>query len=86
MAMAKEEKNVSFEQALAQLEQIVSAIEGGQVGLEESLAKYEQGMALVKKCRTLLESAEKRIEMISQTDSGLTTAPLEDTADVPKPE
>ncbi len=84
--MAKEEKNVSFEQALAQLEQIVSAIEGGQVGLEESLAKYEQGMALVKKCRTLLESAEKRIEMISQTDSGLTTAPLEDTADVPKPE
>ncbi|MEI7766651.1 MAG: exodeoxyribonuclease VII small subunit [Phycisphaerae bacterium] len=84
--MAKEEKNVSFEQALAQLEQIVSAIEGGQVGLEESLAKYEQGMALVKKCRTLLESAEKRIEMISQTDSGLTTAPLEETADTSKPE
>jgi len=84
--MAKEEKNVSFEQALAQLEQIVSAIEGGQVGLEESLAKYEQGMALVKKCRILLESAEKRIEMISQTDSGLTTAPLEETADTSKPE
>lgn len=84
--MAKEEKNVSFEQALAQLEQIVSAIEGGQVGLEESLAKYEQGMALVKKCRTLLESAEKRIEMISQTDSGLTTAPLEEATETSKPE
>lgn len=74
--MAKEPA-LTFEQSVAQLEQIVAAIESGQIGLEESLARYEQGMALVKRCRTILDSAEKRIEQLSETKEGLKAEPLE---------
>lgn len=68
--MAKEEK-LSFEESVAKLEEIVAAIESGQIGLEESLAKYEQGMALVKRCRGILDSAEKRIEQLSEGKEGV---------------
>jgi exodeoxyribonuclease VII small subunit len=68
--MAKE-ANLSFEESVAKLEEIVAAIESGQIGLEESLAKYEQGMALVKRCRGILDSAEKRIEQLSETKEGV---------------
>lgn len=73
----KETEPQTFEQAVAQLEQIVAAIESGQIGLEESLARYEQGMALVKHCRGILDRAEKRIELLTQTEQGLTAQPLE---------
>ena len=76
----KDQEPLSFEQAVGQLEQIVAAIESGQIGLEESLARYEQGMELVKHCRGILDRAEKRIELLSQTEQGLTAAPL-DVAD-----
>ncbi len=77
--MAKENPSiaVSFEQSVAQLEQIVAAIESGQIGLEESLAKYEQGMALVKRCRGILDCAEKRIEQLTETKEGLKGEALE---------
>lgn len=73
----KEEKALSFEEAVGQLEQIVSAIETGQIGLEESLAKYEQGMELVKHCRGVLDRAEKRIEVLTQSAQGLSAQPLD---------
>lgn len=73
----KEDKALSFEEAVGQLEQIVAAIEAGQIGLEESLAKYEQGMEFVKHCRGILDRAEKRIEVLTQTPQGLTAQPLD---------
>jgi exodeoxyribonuclease VII small subunit len=76
--MAREtQKPQTFEESVAQLEQIVAAIESGQIGLEESLAKYEQGMDLVKKCRSILDRAEKRIEQLTQTADGLSAEPLD---------
>ena len=76
--MAKENpKPQTFEESVAQLEQIVAAIESGQIGLEESLAKYEQGMDLVKKCRSILDRAEKRIEQLTQSADGLSAEPLD---------
>jgi exodeoxyribonuclease VII small subunit len=75
--MAKEEKPKTFEESVADLEKIVAAIESGQIGLEESLAKYEQGMELVKKCRGILDRAEKRIEQLTQTADGLCAQPLD---------
>ena len=74
--MAKE-KTPTFEESVAQLEQIVSAIESGQIGLEDSLAKYEQGMALVKRCRGILDSAEKRIEQLTETKEGVNAEVLD---------
>ncbi len=67
----------TFEESVAQLEQIVAAIESGQIGLEESLAKYEQGMALVKRCRAILDSAEKRIEQLTETKEGVKAEKLD---------
>ena len=75
--MAKEEKPKTFEESVAALEQIVAAIESGQIGLEESLAKYEQGMELVKKCRGILDRAEKRIEQLTQKGEELSAEPLD---------
>ena len=80
MAKKDESKTVSFEEALAQLEQIVGAIESGQIGLEESLAKYEQGMALVKRCRGILDRAEKRIEILNQSGDTLAAEPLDEAS------
>lgn len=74
--MAKKEpddsQKLTFEQAQAQLEKIVNDIEQGRIPLEQSIEKYEQGMKLIKHCRTILEQAEKKIETISkemQSDS-----------------
>jgi len=74
--MAKKEpddsQKLTFEQAQAQLEKIVNDIEQGRIPLEQSIEKYEQGMRLIKHCRTILEQAEKKIETISkemQSDS-----------------
>jgi len=71
----------NFEDALAELEQIVADIESGQVGLEESLVRYERGTFLIQHCRGVLNSAEKQIELLSKTaEGGLASAPM-DTAD-----
>lgn len=59
---------MSFEQAITTLTEIVAKIERGEVPLQESLDQYEKGMALIKHCRTLLQTAEKRIEVVSQSD------------------
>ncbi len=56
---------LSFEEALAQLEAIVEKIEGGEVGLESALAEYERGVALLKRCREVLERAEQKVEELS---------------------
>jgi exodeoxyribonuclease VII small subunit len=69
----------SFEDALAELEQILSKIEGGEVALEESLAKYERGTFLIRHCRNILGAAEKQIELLSKSeDGGIQTEPMSD--------
>jgi exodeoxyribonuclease VII small subunit len=56
----------SFEDAMAEVEAIVEQIESGEIGLEASLAKYERGAVLVKRCRDLLAQAEQRIETLDR--------------------
>ena len=60
----------NFEEALQELEQILADIEGGQVGLEESLVKYERGTFLIQHCRGVLSTAEKQIEVLSKSADG----------------
>ena len=67
----------SFEDALSELEQILAEIEAGELGLEESLVKYERGKFLIHHCRGVLNGAEKQIELLSKSeDGGLTTTPM----------
>jgi len=66
-----------FEEALRELEQILAEIEKGEVGLEESLARYERGTFLIQHCQNILNSAEKQIELIGRNQNGeLKTSPL----------
>ena len=60
----------NFEEALRELEQILSEIEGGEVGLEESLVKYERGNFLIQHCRGILSGAERQIEILSKQADG----------------
>lgn len=60
----------SFEEALQELEKILGELEGGQVGLEESLARYERGSFLVGYCREVLGRAEKQIEQLVKDEQG----------------
>lgn len=61
--------NVTFEQALADLERIVRELEDGKIGLEESLARYEQGVALLKRCYGQLRQVEQRITELTGQDA-----------------
>jgi exodeoxyribonuclease VII small subunit len=77
----------SFEEALAELEQIVADMEGGQVGLEESLVRYERGNFLIQHCRGVLNTAEKQIEMLSKAaDGSLVATPVQDDGAEDEPE
>ena len=72
MADKNEENDISeltFEQAITRLTDIVGKIEQGQTPLADSLGQYEAGMALIKHCRALLGRAEERIEKISQQET-----------------
>lgn len=64
----------TFEQALAQLEQIVQKLERGELPLEESLRLYEDGIRLSRLCHGKLEEAEGRIEMLLKDARGEATA------------
>lgn len=74
MAKKAELEGVSFEKALAELEQIVQKLEGGQVDLEESIALYERGASLKAHCETKLKAAQERIEKIVVSDNGTVKA------------
>ena len=66
-------KMMSFEAALAQLEEIVGKLESGRAPLAESIAIYERGEALKAHCEALLRTAEARIEKITLSREGKAT-------------
>jgi len=61
---------MSFETALAALEEIVAKLEGGDAGLEDSIRIYERGERLKSRCETLLKEAEARVEKITLKGDG----------------
>lgn len=59
-----------FEGAMSELEEIVRALEGGDLPLEEALNAFEKGMGLVKFCSGKLEEAEKKVTMLMRDKNG----------------
>ena len=57
-------EGLRFSEALAELEAIVAALEGGQLDLEDSLERYERGVALLRACQAKLGEAEQRVTML----------------------
>ena len=59
-----------FEEAMARLEQIVHALEAGNLSLDDSLRAFEEGTALLRHCARRLEQTERRIEVLMQEEGG----------------
>ncbi|HHT02414.1 MAG TPA: exodeoxyribonuclease VII small subunit [Firmicutes bacterium] len=64
------EGELTYEEALERLEQIVASLEAGDVALEEALQKFESGVKLVRRCTELLDQAEKRIACLMEKEDG----------------
>lgn len=65
-----EKQNKSFENNMQRLEQIVRAMERGDVALEESLKLFQEGTELVRSCNELLENAQLQVKMIMTAADG----------------
>lgn len=61
-------ENMSFEESIEKLEKIASELEKGDLNLEESLTKFEEGMKISKQCNEMIENAEKKITILLQKD------------------
>jgi exodeoxyribonuclease VII small subunit len=59
---------LTFEDAMMELERVVRDLEDGETGLEDSLARYERGVSLIKRCYAQLRDAEQRILLVTGTD------------------
>jgi exodeoxyribonuclease VII small subunit len=70
MSEAVDIETLSFEQALAELEQIVGRLESGQAPLEDSIRLYERGSALKAHCEKRLDAARLRVEKIVMSAQG----------------
>ncbi|MCL4114564.1 UNVERIFIED_CONTAM: hypothetical protein GTU68_061267 [Idotea baltica] len=67
----KKQPESTFEESVDQLQQIVGDLESGALGLEESLARFEEGTGLLRSCYSFLESAEQKIELLTRlSDDG----------------
>lgn len=77
-ALASEPSDApNFEQSLERLETIVEELEGGALSLEDSIARYEEGVKLSRQLGRTLDQAEKRIErLVANDDESPTTEPL----------
>ena len=64
------ENNVTFEQSLMRLEQIVRALEHGDVPLEESLKLFQEGTCLVRSCQKLLDDAKLQVQKVMADANG----------------
>ena len=67
-----------FEKSLQSLEKIVSHMESGELGLEESLAQFENGIKLARTCQDTLANAELRVEQLIEKNGLQQTVPFED--------
>ena len=65
-----------FEASLDQLEQLVDRMEHGEMTLEESLAAYERGVGLYRRCQAALEQAELRVRLLSDPDNPAAAEPF----------
>ena len=64
-------KKLTFEAAIARLEEIVKALESGSAPLDESLSLFEEGVGLVKLCNARLDSAEQKVKILTKNPDPL---------------
>ena len=75
--MGAPDAELGFDAVVAKLRAVVERLETGQLGLEEALAVYEQGVALARRGHQLLDAAEKKVEVLVSASGGIETVPLD---------
>lgn len=68
MSSKTETDQLSFEQALEQMTQLVEKLESGELPLEESVAAFEAGVKLSRRCESLLDKAEQRLQVLNSSE------------------
>lgn len=68
--MADKSTEFDFEKSLQELEQLVEAMERGDLTLEESLKRFERGIALTRACQQALAKAEQKVQILTQNSAG----------------
>ena len=63
-------KTIKFEEAIAKLEDAVRLLEGGTLSLDESIEKYEEALKYVKICNEILEKAEQKVKILTESPDG----------------
>jgi len=79
-ANGKPVAELSYEEALAELEATVARLEGGDLPLDQALAAFERGVALARHCAAKLDAAERQVELLTLDDEGrpvLTPLPVQ---------
>ncbi len=77
MTQLKSIEKMSFEQALAELEEIVRKIDTGQENLADAVESFERGVLLKKHCESMLKAAKLKIEKITNTNGEISTSEVE---------
>ncbi len=75
------DREATFEHAMAELEERVRQLEGGDLSLEDSLRLYEEGMALAERCHRELEAAEQRVVQLVRGQQGVEERALPDVGE-----
>jgi len=78
LLMPKKKTPVSFEESLAELEQLVSQLEQGDISLEESLKAFERGVNLTRSCQAALQEAEQKVNILLEKNHTQTLEPFTD--------
>lgn len=75
--MASKKTTLDFEKALQELEQLVEILEQGDLSLEESLKKFEQGVKLTRSCQQALQQAEQKVQLLMEQNGQFTLEPFD---------
>lgn len=76
--MPKKKSTSLFEEALAELEQLVTQLEQGDMSLEDSLKSFERGVMLTRTCQKALEEAEQKVQILLEKNGTQTLEPFTD--------
>ena len=75
--MSEEIENMTFEQCMAELTDLVGKLESGELNLDESLKVYERAVAVRERCRKILDESERKIQKIMESSGQLKTEDFE---------
>ena len=75
--MTRKKSDLSFEQALSELESLVETLEKGELSLEQSLQSFERGVTLTRSCQQALKEAEQKVRILSGESEDAELEPFE---------